>query len=132
MKKYVIDTDILIRWYRGDAIGQAVFETLSPAQRTFSVITYLEFSVGEAIQKRTARDTRTINAIFAKSEIIDLTSRDAAQAARWALQLGLGKKHLNDLAIAATCKRLNRELLTMNAKDFASLNGVRLAQIVRP
>jgi predicted nucleic acid-binding protein len=132
MKKYLLDTDILIRWYRGEAIGKAVYEALSPAQRTFSVITYLEFSVGEAIQKRTAKDNRTIDAIFAGGEIIDFTPRDAAQAARWALQHNLGKKHMNDLAIAATAKRLNRELLTTNTQDFDFLSGVRLVQGVRP
>lgn len=93
------------------------------------MITYLEFVAGEAAQGRTAKDARTIDAIFAGGEILGLTPSAAQNAARWALQFGFGKKRMNDLAIAATSKELKRELVTFNTKDFQMLNGVRLAKI---
>ncbi len=118
MKSVIIDTNVLIYWYKQDGIGNiAMAKSISPI---FSVITKIE-ALG--FKDLSVKEAKIINSLLntgllaeLSSEIVDITIK-------------LRQKHrikTPDAIIAATAIVYNAELWTANTSDFKSIDGLKL------
>ena len=125
--RYVIDTNFIIKYFRGDEQALKVFASLNNTQISISALTYLELATGEALagRKRFDKDLSTFIKFF---ELLPLSGSAAMYAGREALRLGRGKTNadMHDLAIGATAREFKRTVLTENVHDFSSMVGVKV------
>ena len=119
MKKYLIDTDVLIAHLRGGSGTQLRAERIEE-----SVICY--FSVGELLQgARNKREQRVLQS-FLREFSIDWGSEAIHRKAvdllvRYAPGSGL---HMSDAIIAATAQVRKLQVVTANDKHFRAIKEI--------
>ena len=123
MATVLIDTDVFVRIFRGDASLKQKVDALDAG---VSAIVYLELLQG-ALNKRQARDTEAYLARFALLHLTPSISARAIDIVRsYSQTSGL---RLADALIAATCLEENLPLLSFNIKDFRQVQGLTLMTI---
>lgn len=122
-----VDTDFLIY-----ALGTAgperrrLHEIAASGQVVeISAIAWYEFSRGP----RTPDQLATARAFFADDAIVPFSERLAAMAAEVFRQLGSPRRRAADIAIGVTAASRDATLMSLNAKDFAGIPGVRVAGV---
>lgn len=119
--KVIVDTDILIKAFRGDATKIRNLSILKD-RYCISVITAIELIDGAKNIKQLA----SLNKVFKVYTIIHLdqtVSRQAFQLyRRYSLKHSLG---LSDCFIACTSLADNLELYTDNKKDYNFIEGIK-------
>jgi predicted nucleic acid-binding protein len=122
MKKWLIDTDVLIDYFRGLAKASSFLEKIIERDVCcLSVITLSELYAG--IREGNERD---LLELFLKSFHIIYIDSNIAQAGGL-YKRDYGKSHgvgLADALIAATCDSEEARLTTLNAKHFPMLKNV--------
>ncbi len=125
MATLMIDTDVFIRIFRGDAALKAKVDALA-ADAAINTVVYLELIQG-AQNEQQLRDTEAYLTRFMLLPLTPAVSTKAAELVRiYARAHGL---RLADALIAATCIEENLPLLTFNIKHFHSLQGLNLITI---
>lgn len=118
MKQVVIDTNVLISWYKtGTVTGNDELPNIAPA---FSIITKIE-ALG--FQDITNSEVRAINNMLDSGRLIYINHDIAIRT------IGLRQKHkikTPDAIIAATALVNNAELWTANTSDFAYIKELNL------
>lgn len=119
-----VDTDFLIyalraagperRWLHEVAATGQVIE--------ISATAWYEFSRGP----RTAEQLATARAFFGEDGVVPFSERLAAIAADVFRQLGSPRRRAADIAIGVTATSRNAILMSLNAKDFAGIPGIRV------
>ncbi|GHS88285.1 ribonuclease VapC [Synergistales bacterium] len=116
----VIDTDVLIWFFRGNLNAVSALDEIPVGERFISVITYMELLQG----MRNKTELRIFQEIFEYSELIVLPlNRDIGNIAcqyleQFHLTSGL---RIEDALIAATATTYNMELFSGNYKHFKDL-----------
>ena len=119
-----LDTDFLIyalgsagperRWLQEVAgTGQLI---------EISATAWYEFSRGP----RTAEQLATARAFFSDDGIVPFSERLATIAADVFRQLGSPRRRAADIAIGVTATSRDATLMSLNAKDFAGIPGIRV------
>ena len=125
MATLVIDTDVFIRIFRGDAALKTKVDALAH-DAAINTVVYLELIQG-AQNAQQLRDTEAYLARFMLLPLTHAVSIKAIELVRiYALTHGL---RLADSLIAATCVEENLPLLTFNVKHFRSIQGLTLTTI---
>ena len=125
----IIDTDVLIWFFRGDAQAKKALNEIVPDKRFVSVVSYMELLQG----MRNKTELVEFKKLFEASEFIMLplnpdTGNIACQyLERFALQTGL---RLGDALVAATALSYGETIFTGNFKHFKAL-GISLKQFAR-
>jgi hypothetical protein len=118
MKRAVIDTNILISWYKTGVISNS--NDLTKIAPVFSIITKIE-ALG--FQEITKSEIRAISKMLDTGELVYIDSDIAQQTIK------LRQKHnikTPDAVIAATALTNNSELWTANTSDFSNIEGLKL------
>lgn len=118
MKQAVIDTNVLISWYKTGVV--AGNDDLSAVAPIFSIITKLE-ALG--FQHITSSEVRAINNMLGSGELVYINDAVAEQT------IYLRQNHkikTPDAIIAATALTYGAELWTANTSDFANIQGLKL------
>ncbi len=125
MATLMIDTDVFIRIFRGDAALKAKIDALA-ADAAINTIVYLELIQGTQNEQQ-LRDTEAYLMRFTLLSLTPAVSIKAIELVRiYARTHGL---RLPDSLIAATCIEENLPLLTFNVKHFRSIQGLTLTTI---
>ena len=118
MNRAVIDTNILIGWYkRGVISNNNDLDNMAPV---FSVITKIEVL---GFQEITEAEAKAINKMLDTGELAYIDGDIAKQT------INLRQKYrikTPDAIIAATAIVNNSELWTANTSDFSSIEGLKL------
>jgi predicted nucleic acid-binding protein len=123
MKKFLIDTDVLIAHLRGNSKG-----LLSAAFVNESYVSY--YTVGELLQGvRNRREMRSIEE-FLQEFSIHWGSEAVHKKAigllkKYALTDGL---HMSDAIIAATAQEMRVQLITLNEKHFRNIREIHVSK----
>jgi predicted nucleic acid-binding protein len=116
----IIDTDVLIWFFRGNTNAISALDAISVGERFISTITYMELIQG----MRSKAELRDFQEIFEHSELIILPlNRDIGIIASQYLEqfhLASGLR-IEDALIAATASAYGMRLFTGNYKHFKDL-----------
>lgn len=118
MNRVVIDTNILIGWYKTGTISNNT--DLASVFPIFSIITKIE-ALG--FQEITESETKAISKMLDTGELVYIDSNIAERT------IDLRQKHkikTPDAIIAATAIVNDSELWTANTSDFSNIEGLRL------
>ncbi len=118
MNRAVIDTNILISWYKTGVISKS--NDLASITPVFSIITKIE-ALG--FKEITKHETKSINKMLDTGELVYINDDIAQQT------INLRQKHrikTPDAIIAATALVNNSELWTANTSDFSNIEGLKL------
>ncbi|HET9174229.1 MAG TPA: type II toxin-antitoxin system VapC family toxin [Candidatus Saccharimonadales bacterium] len=118
MQQVVIDTNVLIAWYKAGGIASS--KDLSTIAPIFSIITKME-ALG--FQYITNIEIKSINSMLTNGELVYINDVIAEQT------IGLRQKYkikTPDAIIAATALTYNAELWTANTSDFTNIQGLKL------
>lgn len=118
MNRAVIDTNILIGWYKTGVISNN--NDLDNIAPVFSIITKIE-ALG--FQEITEAEAKAINKMLDTGELAYIDSNIAQQT------INLRQKYkikTPDAVIAATALASNSELWTANTSDFSNIKGLKL------
>ena len=112
----LLDTDILIDFFRGQQAAEALMTRLDPQHETLSisVITVAEPLAG--MREDEQQPTENLLSLFEKIPISETIARSAGAILQWfrrSHSLGLG-----DALIAATALAANATLLTRNSRHY--------------
>jgi len=121
----MIDTDVFIDIFRGDATLKAKVDALA-ANAAINTIVYLELIQGA----QNAQQLRNIEAYLTRFTLRSLTSEASSKAIE--LVRTYTRAHglrLADSLIAATCIEENLPLLTFNVKHFRPIQELTLTTI---
>lgn len=122
MKKYLVDTNILIDYLRNknESIN-FIEESIKTADLFISVITIAELHAGIKNQK----EHKIMEKFFSVFKTIDINSSIAEQGGLYRHKYG--KSHsvcLADALIAASTSYANAQLITLNKKHFPMLSDI--------
>lgn len=124
MKKFLLDTNILIYLMGKNAQVEAHLNDLCADGFMMSAISYLEIMVGA---EKNGSDSGTVEAFLEEVEVVAFDQTLARIAAR--LHKKSRKKlKFKDLAIAATAQKLSVELVTAD-RDFKSMKDIRVRHV---
>lgn len=119
----ILDTDVLVDYFRGVAAAKTYIEQIPPDQRAITDVTRMELLRGAQSKKELKNIEQFIAANFA---LILPISAGASRTAvdlikRYTLSEGL---KLPDALIAAITLSMNGQLVTGNKKDFDYIEGL--------
>lgn len=118
MNRAVIDTNILISWYKTGVISNS--NDLTSIAPVFSIITKIE-ALG--FKEITKGESKAINKMLDSGELVYIDSGIAQRT------IDLRQKYrikTPDAIIAATALNNNSELWTANTSDFSNIEGLKL------
>ncbi len=117
MNRVVVDTNVLIGWYKIGTIHHADLNNIAPI---FSIITKIE-ALG--FRQITDKEVASINKMLGTGELIYIDSNIAQQTIILRQKFRIKTP---DAIIASTALVNNAELWTANISDFASIEGLKL------
>jgi len=130
MEKIVIDTDILINYWRGEEAplsGLLKQGAEGSLELLASTIILFEFYSGLELESPVSRERAGL--LFSQFSVQDVTPSIAKLAAQLMRKNKLeGKIGKLDMLIAATTLALGAKLLTGNKRHFAPVPGVNFAE----
>jgi tRNA(fMet)-specific endonuclease VapC len=134
MSLWVLDTDMLTLWFRGQETVVARVATTPPQQLAVTIITVEEMLGGWYTQIRPARDdqqlARAYQALQQAVEFargIQILPFDLSGIRRYRqLRTHYRRIGTNDLRIAAIVLEQHGILVTRNTNDFAAIPGLQL------
>lgn len=118
MNRAVIDTNILISWYKTGVISHR--KDLASIAPVFSIITKIE-ALG--FREITKSEIKAISKMLYSGELVYIDDDIARET------INLRQKHkikTPDAIIAATALMNNSELWTANTADFSNIEGLKL------
>ncbi len=118
MNRAVIDTNILISWYKTGFISNN--EDLDKVAPIFSIITKIE-ALG--FQDITKAEAKAINKMLNTGELVYIDGDIAQQTIKLRQKYRIKTP---DGIIAATALANNSELWTANTSDFSNIDGLKL------
>jgi len=117
MKQYLIDTDILIDYYKGkDPVRSELLQLFQTSECAVSIISYAEFGVGLNEQVRQKVYDTLQQLIYI--EYIDFEIAEKAAEYRRVYKSKGHNLDLLDMFIAATAVTKEYTLVTRNVKDY--------------
>jgi len=122
---YLLDTCILIDYLRGEPSVYDLLVNNAKAKLSMSTVTMMELVIG-AFNKR---EVNYIQKAFKKIDIIYI-DKDISKIAE-ELIIKYSKSHnlqIDDALIAATCIKMDVELITYNVSDFRFIPDIKLYQ----
>lgn len=130
MKSYLIDTNIIIDYLRGDKEVVNLLSELYSSDLCISVISLAEFFEGAYRLPNPDDEIGRLDEFLIKGRINILDINTATAQIYGQLQAAYGKrgflKPVHDLLIASTALNQNSILVTKNKKDFSSIKGLIL------
>ena len=125
---YVLDTNIVIYFFKGmGGVAEEIFPK-SPEEISISAITLHELEVGVAKSDNSSKTKTELDVFISSIIVLPFTSKEASVSAeiRASLEVqGLPIGPLDNL-IAGTALSLNATLVTHNTKEFNRVEGLRI------
>lgn len=120
----LLDTSVLVDFLRQRNKEKTRLYQLAGAHKDMgiSIITHAELYAGKSVWE-SARAQRELAALLSGLMLIPITSEISQQAGQLRARSGV---HLLDALIAATALSYRIPLATINAKDFASIRGLKM------
>lgn len=118
MKQAVIDTNVLISWYKTGFIPST--KDLTTIVPVFSIITKIEVL---GFQHITNSEVKAINAMLGTGELVSISDGIVDQTINLRQNY---KIKTPDAIIAATALVYSAELWTANTADFSHIKGLKL------
>lgn len=124
MRKFLLDTNILIYLMQQNPRVEEVLNDLCADGFLMSSVSYLEILVGA---QKSGSNAEEIEHFLEEVEVIAFDQEAARRAAR--LHMKSAKKlKFKDLAIAATAQKQAVELVTAD-RDFKSIKGIQVRHV---
>ena len=127
--KYLLDTNVLSDFARGEPAVMARLRQEAPLQLTVSVITEMEVEYGLARNPGLAPRTRaTMRTLLNAVSVLPIEREDARVAAHLRASLNSQGMPIGayDLLLAACALRRGLKIVTHNAREFARVGGLGL------
>lgn len=120
----LLDTSVLVDFLRQRNKEKTRLYQLTRAHADMgiSIITHAELHAGKSVWEST-RAQRELTALLSGLAIAPITEDISRQAGQLRARHGV---HLLDALIAATALAYHIPLVTMNAKDFTSIRGLKI------
>ncbi|SRR6266568_3729324 len=123
MKKFLLDTSIIIDFLRSKDKTSTIHYRLAKEKLFTSILTYTELFAGKSVwEKKQAR--QELETIFTDISILPLNKTTAEKAGFF--KATYKNLYLVDAIIAATAITENIQLVTLNTKDFAQIKEIKL------
>lgn len=126
---YVLDTNTLIYYFKGQ--GQVVqnFANVSPEEIFISTIVLFELQVGIAKSTSPAKRTQQLQQLLSRVNLVPFDRDSAVAAATIRAQLEQQGTPIGpmDVLIAGTAVSLQGTLVTHNVKEFSRVSGLAIA-----
>lgn len=126
---YVLDTNTLIYYFKGQ--GQVVqnFANVSPEEICISTIVLFELQVGIAKSTSPAKRTQQLQQLLSRVNLVPFDRDSAVAAATIHAQLEQQGTPIGpmDVLIAGTAVALQGTLVTHNVKEFSRVSGLAIA-----
>ena len=121
-----LDTDFLVYALAVSGLERRKLLEVAESGRTIeiSAIAWYEFSRGP----RTPEQLATARAFFTDDGIVPFSERLAQASAEVFRQLGSPRRRAADVAIGVTAASRGATLISRNARDFAGIPGLDLAE----
>ena len=121
-----LDTDFLVYALAGSGPERRKLLDVSTSGATIeiSAVAWYEFSRGP----RTPEQLATAHAFFTDDGIVPFSERLAQASAEVFRQLGSPRRRAADVAIGVTAASRGATLISRNARDFAGIPGLDLAE----
>ena len=122
ISKVIIDSDILIKIFRGNSVHKAVLETLAP-DLIISCITELELLIGcrnKKMQDEIEESLNLYTVLPINDEFISIANKIIKKYSF------SHKQTIGDCFIAATALFYSLKVYTDNKKDFVFIEGITL------
>ncbi len=130
MAGYLIDTDVLIDYWAGDADVSRFVEALVPSGISLSAISYMEAFEGTLRSADPAAAAASLRDLLSQVPVIEVTVAVAERCAALRNELArLGRRRNSralDLLIAATAMVNDLTVVTRNVADYRDLPGLEL------
>ncbi|MCC3438978.1 MAG: type II toxin-antitoxin system VapC family toxin [Microcoleus sp. PH2017_40_RAT_O_B] len=126
---YVLDTNTLIYYFKGQGQVAQNIANVSPQEIVISAIVIFELQVGIAKSNSPAKRTQQLQQLLSRVSVIAF-DRDAALAAaiiRAQLEQQGTPIGPIDVLIAGTAVALQGTLVTHNVKEFSRISGLAIA-----
>ena len=127
--KYLLDTNVLSDFARGDRSVMARLRQEAPSQLAVSVITEMEVEYGLARNPALApRIRETMQLLLLTISVLPFEREDARVAAQLRATLNSQGTPIGayDVLLAASALRRGLKLVTHNAREFARISGLSL------
>lgn len=126
--KYLIDTDIVSYFLRGEAKVVQKLSSLSNSSWCVSVITAYELERGSRLQPGNRKLADRVARFLRSVDVRELESEDVSAAARISTELSLNGASLPhlDVLIAGHAISLNATLVTNNTKHFERIDELKI------
>lgn len=131
MKKYLIETSVIINFLRGKAKTIEFIENLG-GELTSSFVCLAELYEGiYRIKERKKIEEGALNFFSGLTEVYGLDQEIARNFGQIRAQLKQKGQVIEDLDIllGATCKTFNLILITANPKHFAKIKGLEILEV---
>lgn len=127
--KYLLDTNVLSDFVRGDPAVMARLRQEAPPQLAVSVITEMEIEYGLARNPHLAPRVReAIRTLLSAISVLPFEREDARVAAQLRASLNTQGTPIGayDLLLAACALRRGLKIVTHNAREFVRVGGLGL------
>ena len=124
MKKYLVDTSVIIDFLRQKEKQKTLFYKLAQDDLFVSIITHTELYAGKSVWKNPLAKLE-LKELFSGLTILNLEPGISENAVR--IKACHHNSSLLDCIIAATAIYHDLELVTLNKKDFEKIEGVKLS-----
>ncbi|MEK7529129.1 MAG: type II toxin-antitoxin system VapC family toxin [Patescibacteria group bacterium] len=127
MKKYLLDSNIVIYYLHGEPKVLSAIENMTKANACFyiSMITWIEVLAGSFKHEKSIDDMASEMDAFAVLPIDKVTGMEAGRLLQTSILSGR-KENFPDAVIAATAIVNDIPLLTNNPRDFKPFRGLKL------
>lgn len=119
----LIDTNILIELFKGNAEVLHELEAIAPQNIALSAVTAMELYCGALNKLEMQRIKKNLASFQLQHVTQNISERSIELITRYAKSHGL---QIPDAIIAATAMELSTPLFTFNTKDFRFIDGLQL------
>ena len=126
--KFLLDTNVISDFVRGDTIIQSNLRTSAPADVAVSAITVMEIAYGLARNPRKAqRISPLIDALLASITILAYVDADAKETGRIRAELETVGQPIGlcDAMLAGVARSRDLLMITHNVSEFSRVQGLR-------
>jgi tRNA(fMet)-specific endonuclease VapC len=126
---YILDTNTLIYYFKGQGQVAQNFANVSPQEIGISTIVLFELQVGIAKSTSPAKRTEQLDRLLSRVNLIPFDRNSAVAAATIRAQLEQQGTPIGpiDVLIAGTALAFSATLVTHNVKEFSRVSGLAIA-----
>ena len=122
MKKLVVDTSVIIDFLRSKNKADSLLYEIAQEDLSISIVTHTELYAGKSVWEN-SEAKEALEKVLAGMSLVTLDKRISERAGHIKSYTDIS---LIDALIAATALIGNKELATLNLKDFEKVKGIKI------